>query len=170
MLLYIIDRVSTSTNRHTIQKLVYFINLYTDRYNFRWTSSGPFSQELSYHLDDLAFERYVSNWQNHDSDIPSRHNARLMKDRRQHRSRIDRVAKGAADKILNLMKKKNARELDLLASVHYLSAWARKSKKNLSKESVCRLIVGLMPNYEFTLEELSTAVEEDYEFSSRYVK
>ncbi|GEM_PF-5143079 len=162
LLLYLMDKFDIIPGKKALQQLIYFINLHVGRYKFKWNRFGLFSEELSYILDDLVFENYVSI-------IPENHFTKLRYynlcltesgKRYLEKVRIDKKTKRIISYVVDLLRDKNPREMELMASVHYIATWAKCSDKKLTLAFTYKLIRDLKPDSGFSKADVMNTIQD----------
>jgi uncharacterized protein YwgA len=151
-MLYAISKFAEVRGKKALQKIVYFVNINSKCFAFRWHSFGPYSEELKYELDTAIVERMVRI-----EEIPMgegvQYNMQLTTGgRRTLRAiRIGKETKDAVDIAFRILNHKSPREMELLASVHYI---INENKGRPDEESIWNLISELKPEANFTLEDV----------------
>lgn len=122
-MLYSISKFGKVPGKKALQKMVYFANIKTNSFVFRWHKYGPYSEELKYDLDAAIMEKLV-----HVEPVPLPKNDGIQFDiklsiqgRRALRATpITKEMKTAVELSYKLLNHKGSREMELLASVHYI--------------------------------------------------
>lgn len=146
-----------------MQKITYFTNLEIRRYRFQWDRYGPFSQELSYQVDDMARESYldltseplvIRQGSRIDICLTERGKKKLQEEK------LPLIYKKRIVFVHDFLKNKEPREMEILASVHFIIATYYKLGRKLSARMVWEEISRLKPDSQISLYEVNKAHSE----------
>ncbi len=139
-----------------MQKITYFTNLEIRRYRFQWDRYGPFSQELSYQVDDMARESYldltseplvIRQGSRIDICLTERGKKKLQEEK------LPLIYKKRIVFVHDFLKNKEPREMEILASVHFIIATYYKLGRKLSARMVWEEISRVKPDSQIRLYE-----------------
>lgn len=159
-ILYAIKRFGSIPGKKALQKIMYFANLKTQMFSFQWNKFGPYSEELKYALDDCIMEELVDV---NPIDL-------LTRDRRQFNMELsnkgldlarsldlDDPAKDSIDFAYEVLRNKNPREMELLASTHYI---VKYNDRETDAEYVYEILSKMKPYAGFTRIEVVDSIRE----------
>jgi len=159
-ILYAIKRFGSIPGKKALQKIMYFANLKTQMYSFQWNKFGPYSEELKYALDDYILEELIDVTP---IDL-------LTIDRRQFNMKLssrgldlaqsltlDDITKASVDFAYEVLREKNPREMELLASTHYIMKY---NDRETNADYVYEILSKLKPYAGFTRTEVAGSIQE----------
>ncbi len=145
--------------RKALQKILYFINLEAKIFPYQWNTYGPYSEEIKYQLDDMVLDGRISVEK---VELATRGRIQYnMKLTERGQSFLDSLeATPEIDsKIKNvhtLLNGKSPREMELLASAHYIATY----KNGEYFDKVYEIITDLKPNAGFKESDVDIAVNQ----------
>jgi len=166
LLLHTVNRFKIIHGKKALQKILYFIDLETHRFSYRWDKFGPFSSELNYLFDDAVADQLLSVEKEELSPGINQFNMNLSN------SGIEFVKKNKLNSELNnkinfvydFLNSESGRKMELLATVHKI-VFDYQTK---DAKFVLRVIKSLKPKSGFTLEEVSVSINKLKKYS--YIK
>jgi uncharacterized protein YwgA len=123
-LMYAIQKFGSVPGKKALHKIIYFANLKAEIFPFQWHKYGPYSEELNYVLDDTIMEQLVEvaptnllvrTGQQLNMKLSSR-----GLDFLESSAPSDTSIKKAVDFAFDILNGKNPRQMELLASTHYI--------------------------------------------------
>ena len=155
----IIDRFDVVPGKKALHKITYFANLQTDDFMFKWNNYGPYSEEVQQFFEDSYLDGVIDVKKESVNTVAVQYNISLTEQGRvmlQHTPashdqtvRIDQ----AIDLSYDLLHGKKPREMELLASVHYLA------KYSSDPENIWTWIAKLKPESHFSQDEVNKSIE-----------
>ena len=145
---------SWELGKKALQKSLYFFNLKSGRFNFRWADFGPMSGEVQQIVRDLEAVGRVKV----DRIETKKQNAflhRVEYVQKEPQLEVSSDLDESLDATIGFVAKRSSRDLELLASVHF---WAVKSDGKDTVEYVHRMLEELKPDAKFTKENVEGAV------------
>ena len=142
--------------KKALQKSLYFFNLDSGRFSFRWADFGPMSGEVQQIVHDLeAVGRIEINRVETKKQDAFLHKVKYV----QKTPRLETSSDlgESLDRTMKFVAKRRSRELELLASVHF---WAERSDGGDTVEYVHRMLEDLKPDAKFTKTDVETAILE----------
>lgn len=137
--------------RKSLHKILYFVNLKTDMFEYQWYECGPYSPELAYKIADHVLDKSLNvedggGMTRYDMSL-SAGGGRLL-DGVRH-ARIDSALEDAHALLAGMPP----RRMELLASVRYILSCVRKPGK------VYEFMQALKPGTNFTAGEVDGALQ-----------
>lgn len=157
--LYAISRFGTVPGKKALQKVLYFSNLKSNVFNFQWNTYGPYSEELQYLYDDAYLENVISvNKTPLQFTMGTQYDTTLSDKGKTYLKSLSKEPniKKAVDFAYCLLKDKTPREMELLASVHYIASY----EDTTNSTKIWEIINELKPKAHFTKENVKEAVSE----------
>jgi len=160
-LLSVIDRFGTVPGKKALHKILYFTNLETDDFIYRWNNYGPYSDEVQQFFDDSYLDNIISVQEEQINNFAIQYNTsleergrrmleELSNDPQVNRQRID----PAIDSAYNLLHDKTPRQMELLATAHYITSYDRE----LDDDEIWEIVNKLKPESHFSLQEVEDAL------------
>jgi len=160
-LLSVIDRFGTVPGKKALHKILYFTNLETDDFIYRWNNYGPYSDEVQQFFDDSYLDNIISVQEEQINNFAIQYNTsleergrrmleELSNDPQGNRQRID----PAIDSAYNLLHDKTPRQMELLATAHYITSYDRE----LDDDEIWEIVNKLKPESHFSLQEVEDAL------------
>ncbi len=158
-ILYAVKTFREILGKKALQKVMYFANLDLDLYSFQWNRYGPYSEELNYLFEDAVVDELIEIDQ---QDLLIRNGTQwnmslsgnginLVESKK-----ISPEVKRAVDLAYDFLSGKSPREMELLASVHFIV----RSSRNSDAEYVSGIIDTLKPYSHFALGEVVASITE----------
>lgn len=139
--------------RKALHKILYFANLKTHTFKYQWYTYGPYSPELGYKIADHVYGKSL-DVKKDDSGGKTRYDMSLSADGSKllEKARHEEIdsALGWAHKILG--NGTLPREMELLASVHYIASCGHEPSK------VHGVMLNLKPKAGFTADDVGWAM------------
>ena len=160
-LLYAIQKFDTVPGKKALHKIIYFANLRAETYSFQWHKYGPYSEELNYILDDAIMEGLIDvtptnlrvrNGQQLNMKLSSS-GLDILKSSHSTNTSV----KKSVDFAYDVLSGKNPRQMELLASTHYILA---ESNDEMNAKSVWNVLMTLKPYSGYTQDEVTMAINE----------
>jgi len=156
-LLSVIDKFKVIPGKKALHKILYFTNLQTDDFIYRWNSYGPYSDEVQQFFEDSYQDNIISIQEEQINNVAIQYNTSLEKrgkkilevlreNPRVNRQKID----NAIDFVYGLLNERTPRQMELLASVHYINSY----NNELDDDDIWKIIDNLKPESNFELEEV----------------
>lgn len=150
------DYPDWTLGKKALQKSLYFFNLTSGRFNFRWANFGPISGEIQQIVHDLNAVGRIKI-----SPVPTGkpnaflHSVKYVKKTPQLETEpgLDE----SLDATMKFVAGRNSRNMELLASVHF---WAKRSDAANTAEYVHDMLEELKPEANFTREDVEGALLE----------
>ncbi|PBO85844.1 MAG: hypothetical protein COA77_01390 [Thaumarchaeota archaeon] len=160
-LLSVIDKFGTVPGKKALHKITYFTNLQTDDFIYRWNNYGPYSEEVQQFFDDaylndnIAVDEIQLNnvARQYNTSLTEQGTTRLEYFRNINNENYERI-NSSIDFAYNLLNEKNPRQMEILASVHYIINY----DCTFDSERILEIINQLKPQSHFTLEEVTEAL------------
>ena len=121
-ILKIMDEFGEVNGRKALQKILYFVSLETRLFSYQWNTYGPYSEELKYHIGDMILNKDVrvnktspTGYTQYDMKLSDDGKRRL-----ESMTGIQSIDNEVA-KAVGLLKGKNPKKMELLASVQYIA-------------------------------------------------
>ena len=167
-LLSTIDRFRTVPGKKALHKILYFTNLQTDDFIYRWNNYGPYSDEVQQFFDDSYLDNTISIKEEQLNNYAIQYNTSLEERGRRtlealrenplvNRQEID----NAIDFAYELLHDKTPRQMELLASTHYIASYYNE----LDSDEIWRIIDNLKPGSHFTLQEIEDSLATLHQFN-----
>jgi len=159
-LLEIINKFGTVPGKKALHKITYFTNLQTNDFLYRWNNYGPYSEEVQQFFDDSYLNDIIAVDPKPLKNTAIQYNTSLtkegnvllqqMKSENKTVKRID----SAIDFSYTLLHDKSPREMELLASVHYIADY----DCTYDTERIWEIINKLKPESNFSKEEVEESL------------
>jgi uncharacterized protein YwgA len=160
-LLYTIQKFGSVPGKKALHKIIYFANLRAETYAFQWHKYGPYSEELNYILDDAIMEGLVDVAP---TDLLVRNGQQLnMKlsniglDILKSSHSMNASVKKSVNFAYDILKEKNPRQMELLASTHYILT---QSNDQMNAKSIWDVLITLKPHSGYTQDDVAMAIKE----------
>jgi len=160
-LLSVIDKFGTVPGKKALHKIIYFTNLQTDDFVYRWNNYGPYSEEVQQFYEDASLDNIIQVKEEALGGFATQYNMSL--DQR-GKKMLEELSKNkntdfeeitpAIDFAYNLLHKMTPRQMELLASVHYITTY----DPNLDDDEILKIIDKLKPASNFSLQEVADAL------------
>lgn len=158
--LYAIKKFDVVPGKKALQKIMYFANIRSSLFSFQWNNYGPYSEELNYIFEDAAIDGtiHVMPKSFSNSEI-KQYNMELSESGSSglESFKLDRKLKTSVDFAYKILRGKTPRQMELLASVHYI---VNDNECNTDPEYVWSIINLLKPEQGFTQKDVMKAIEE----------
>ena len=149
--------------KKALHKINYFSNLKTELFMYEWRNWGPFSQEVQQFFDDAYLENIISVQEETLANSGTQYNIQLdqkgsqilenlEKEEELHKEEID----SAINFSYEFLNGKTPRQMEILASVHYIFSY----DNSLNVERIWKIIDRLKPDANFTQEDVQRALNE----------
>lgn len=158
ILTYVIRKLELIKGKKALQKIMYFINEYVQPYyTFQWWKYGPFSRELS---DDFDFLMFLDKALSYD---PNTAEIRVISDEKgtseislpeNVKRRIDELL----EKLREITQDFDPRQLELLASIHFLRHHASGLENKDSVDEIYE-ILSFLKERKFEKREIKIALQ-----------
>jgi len=160
-LLSTIGRFRTVPGKKALHKILYFTNLKTGDFIYRWNNYGPYSDEVQQFFEDSYLDNIITVNPEPLTDVATQYNTSLaqrgetllgtlQQDDSINHERINEGIEFA----YNLLHEKTPRQMELLASAHYIT----KYYQNLDSREIWEMIDNLKPDSNFKLEEIEESL------------
>lgn len=160
-LLSVINKFGIVPGKKALHKITYFTNLQTDDFLYRWNNYGPYSDEVQQFFDDAYLDDIIAVDEISLNNIAKQYNTTLtehgsvrlnhLKDSsNEEYKRIN----SSIDFTYNLLHNKTPRQMEILASVHYIINY----DCTFNPEKILEIINQLKPQSHFTIEEVTEAL------------
>lgn len=160
-LLSSIRTFSVVPGKKAFHKINYFTNLKTDLFMYEWRNWGPFSQEIQQFFDDAYLENIISVQEETLANSGTQYNIQLdqkgfqilenlEKDENLNKEEID----DANNFSYEFLNGKTPRQMEILASVHYIFSY----DNSFNAERIWKIIDRLKPTANFTQEDVQSAL------------
>lgn len=145
--------------KKALQKILYFTNLETRIFPYQWNTYGPYSEEVKYQLDDMVLDGQI-NLEEVELMTKGRtkFNMKLTESGQSYLESIGEIP-GIDSRIKfvhQFLNGKSSREMELLASVHYIALY--KNGKFFDK--IFDIISELKPKAGFIESDVDNAIKE----------
>jgi len=160
-----IRRFGSIPGKKALQKVMYFANLENPLFSFEWNKFGPYSEELKYTFDAALMAEQIDV---EPEELMTRKGQQFNMKLSQQGQRLieaippDEPTENGINFAYELLNEKNPRQMELLASVHYIVS---NSNSEIDPEEIYETIDLLKPNAGFTLEDVQEALAELEEFN-----
>lgn len=156
-----IDKFGTVPGKKALHKITYFTNLETNDFLYRWNNYGPYSEEVQQFFDDSYLDSLISVDPKHlngaaiqyDTSLTEQGGSLLQEMKDEHENQFAQIDK-AVDSSHRLLRDKSPREMELLASVHYIATYDR----SYNAETIWKIINKLKPESRFSREEVEKSL------------
>ena len=162
VLLSSIDKFGTIPGKKAFHKINYFINLKTDIFIYAWRHWGPFSPEIQQFYDNAYLDHDIVVKEQKLADSAIQYNIKLDKDGlkilknlRQKNDPDKKTIDDAIDFAHDLLDGKTLRQMEILASVHFIHLCDR----SLTAEGIWKAIDKLKPSANFTKDDVQYALD-----------
>lgn len=149
--------------KKALQKINYFANLKTDLFMYEWRNWGPFSQEIQQFYDDAFLEDVISVHEKPLANSAIQYNIELDEKGSQILGRLEQkqeLNKDSIDDSINfaygLLKEKTPRQMEILASVHYIYSY----DNSMPAKRIWEIINKLKPAANFKQSDVEYALNE----------
>lgn len=150
------DYPDWTLGKKALQKSLYFFNLTSGRFSFRWANFGPISGEIQQIVHDLnAVGRIKISPVQTGKPNAFLHSVKYVEKTPRLETKPD--LDESLDAIMKFVAGRNSRELELLASVHF---WAERSDTEDTTEYIHGMLEELKPEAEFTKTDVKRALDE----------
>ena len=162
-LLSSIRKFDTVPGKKALHKVNYFANLKTDLFMYQWRNWGPFSQEIQQFFDNAYLENIISVREKKLQNLATQYNIQI--DRRgseilEFLEKKENFDKSEIDKAIEfsykLLNNKTPRQMEILASVHYIYSY----DNSINAKRIWEIINRLKPSANFTEEDVQSALTE----------
>jgi uncharacterized protein YwgA len=146
--------------KKALQKTMYVANQMSETYSFRWDQYGPYSEELKYVLEDAISDGLIKvDLKQLQIKDGKQFDMELTKQGRDLFQTIplDSRTKRGIDLAYKMFKEKTPRQMELLASTHYI---IKDNNDEIDVKTIHEILQMLKPNAGFTLDDVNTAVDE----------
>lgn len=145
--------------KKALQKSVYLFNLEHGYFNFKWADYGPFSAEVQQIAHDLAYCGKINI-----REIPTKKEGAVIQSMQYVKDfgtleNFPSDMDATLERIVGFIEGRKPRELELLASVHYLAQRQLQQAGTYDTESVHQLLSKLKPSAGFTLGDVGEALQ-----------
>ena len=162
-LLAAIKKFGTIHGKKAFHKINYFANLKTDLFMYEWRNWGPFSSEIQQFYEDACLENTILVSPKTLANSATQYNIcldqngektleSLSNDKKVDRNAID----DAIDFAHELLNGKTPRQMEILASVHYVHSY----DDSMVPEKIWKIINRLKPAANFTQTDVEWALSE----------
>ena len=162
-LLLSIKKFDVVPGKKALHKINYFANLKTDLFMYEWRNWGPFSQEVQQFFDDAYLDNVILVEEEVLGNSSIQYNIKLdqkgykILENLEHNQNLNKkMIDNAIDFSYELLKNKTPRQMEILASVHYIFSY----DNSLNVERIWKIIDRLKPNANFTQEDVQRALNE----------
>lgn len=163
VLLSSIKQFGEVPGKKALHKILYFANLQLKFFIFGWRNWGPYSEEIQQFYDDAYLENTINVNEEILQNSSIQYNIQLDKKGKHILSKLEASNEVDHDKIdtaikfsYNLLHEKTPRQMELLASVHYISS----RDSNLGAHQVWEIINRLKPKANFSEDDVNKAISE----------
>ncbi len=154
-----LDRFGQIQGKKALQKILYFVNLGRKVFLYQWNSYGPYSEEVKYMSEGMVIDGQI-RIEPRSLSTPGRtqFNMVLTEDGKKHLASIGTVPEldSRIEFVHRLLDGKTPREMELLASVHYIASYEDGKCSN----RIFDIITELKPNADFSQNNVDAAVQE----------
>ncbi|RNJ77978.1 MAG: hypothetical protein EB830_00925 [Nitrosopumilus sp. H13] len=146
--------------KKALQKSMYFFNLKHGCFYYKWADYGPLSGEVQQIVADFTYGEKIKV-----RDIKTKKPGAVIKNMKYHEGDFPDfedfppVFDKTLDSIINFIKGKKPRELELLASVHFLADVQIASMKKYDADFIYKRLYALKPDAGFTLEDVTRSIQ-----------
>jgi len=162
VLLSSIKKFGVVPGKKALHKINYFINLKTDLFIYEWSNWGPFSQEVRQFYDDAYLENIISVNEGILGNSSIQYNIQLDQKGFNTLKNLENdlnLNKETIDNAINfsyeLLKDMTPRQMEILASVHYINSY----DNSLNADRIWKIINRLKPTANFSLDDVKVALE-----------
>lgn len=162
-LLSSIRKFGVMPGKKAFHKINYFANLKTDLFIYEWRNWGPFSQEIQQFFDDAYLENIISVKEETLANSSTQYNilldqkgVQILENLSQQQELNKNEIDDATDFSYELLNGKTPRQMEILASVHYIYSY----DNSLNTEKIWKIIDKLKPAANFTQEDVQSALSE----------
>lgn len=139
--------------RKALHKILYFTNLKTNMFKYQWYTYGPYSPELAYKIADHVCDKSL-DVQEHGSGDMTRYDMSLSAGGSKLLARASHPdIDSALDRVHALLHGMSPRQMELLASVHFIVMSGHEQSK------AGQVLKSLKPASDFKDDEIRWAVE-----------
>ncbi len=156
-MLSVIERFGTVPGKKALHKIIYFTNLQTEDFLYRWNNYGPYSEEVQQFYEDSSLDNIIKVREETLGGSATQYNMALDQSGRNrlgeltNNDNIDRERiLSAVNSSYELLHEMTPRQMELLASVHYVTTFDPK----LDSRRIWEIIDKLKPESNFSLEEV----------------
>lgn len=158
--LHTVRKFGTIYGKKALHKILYFEDLESNDFSYRWEKFGPFSYELKFLFEDAVADGLLDI-----NPIPLstkdaiQYNMYLSNKGKEFldKNSLDPEATNRIDQTYNFLKDQNPRSMELLASVHYL---IRNNNCPVDANKIHGIIKSLKPKSGFKLSQVDEAISE----------
>ena len=141
--------------KKSLQKSLYFFNLGTDCFSFRWASFGPMSGEIQQIVHDLEMLGRIKI-QPVETGKPGAILKQIEFVSKDLSLNVSQQLDAKLDDTMKFVADRDSRDLELLASVHF---WAQRNGNANVAEYVYDMLNELKPDAKFTREDVQDALQ-----------
>ncbi|RNJ76964.1 MAG: hypothetical protein EB828_02055 [Nitrosopumilus sp. D6] len=150
------DTMGGMPGKKALQKSIYFFTRSHGRFYYKWADYGPFSGEVQHIVADFMYMDKIRindiHTQKPEAVIKNmKYNKGNFPDFRDFPPKFDKTL----DSIILFIKDKKPRELELLASVHYLADMQMRFEGRYDAEFVYKRLTALKPDAGFTKKDVT---------------
>jgi len=156
-LLSVIDKFGTVKGKKALHKIIYFTNLQTEDFLYRWNNYGPYSEEVQQFYEDASIDNIIKVREESLGGSATQYNMSLDQSGKKMLEELANNKNINHDRILSainssyeLLNGMSPREMELLASVHYVTTY----DPNQDSRRIWEIIDKLKPESNFSLEEV----------------
>ena len=162
-LLNAIEKFGTIPGKKALHKILYFTNLQTGDFIYRWNNYGPYSDEVQQFFDDAYLDNITNVQEEILNNDATQYNTSLtqlgnqtLQSLKEDDSINHEKINNAIDFSYNLLQNKSPRQMELLASTHYIVSY----DKDLDSRQIWEIINTQKPESNFTLDEIEESLKE----------
>ncbi len=147
--------------KKSLHKSLYLLNHHIRVFSFTWGDHGPFSYDIHYVLIDLIHRKYIKETRVQNS-VGTSHNLEYVKKDYSYfeiKLKLPPNLVSSLDKIVEFTLHKSPRELELLASVHYLAIDQKFESNEYTVDYIFNQLSILKPYTSFTMSDVQKAIE-----------
>ena len=165
--LAVIEKFGVVPGKKALHKILYFTSLQTGDFVYRWNNYGPYSDEVQQFFDDAYIdnitdvreEQLNNGATQYNISLAERGNKNLQLLKQDNSINHEKI-NNAIDFSHKLLHDKTPRQMELLASVHYITSY----DKNLDSDKIWEMINTLKPDSNFSLNEVEESLLELHNF------
>lgn len=160
-LLSVIEKFGIIPGKKALHKIIYFTNLQTDDFVYRWNNYGPYSEEVQQFYEDASLDNVIQvrevalggSATQYNMSLHQRGKKMLEELANNKNIDFDRI-NPSIDFALKLLHKMTPRQMEILASVHYITTY----DPSLDDDRILQIINELKPESNFTLQEVEDSL------------
>ena len=161
-LLKAINKFDIVPGKKALHKILYFTNLQTHDFTYRQNNFGPYSEDIQQFYVDASSDNTILVREEALNEVAIQYNISLDQRGKTQLETLTsdetinhKVIDSAIDFAYDLLNDKNPRQMELLASVHYITNYDCE----LDSERIWGIINTLKPKSNFSLDEVEEALD-----------